>query len=72
MIDSLVIRPNPHLKAPANPSTLEMLRVKECTPTLYPSIVFTFGLIIESIKEFGGVSLEPPFGFLKEFGGTSF
>jgi hypothetical protein len=32
--------------------------MKERTPTLYLSIVFTFGLVIESIKAFGGVSLE--------------
>jgi hypothetical protein len=29
-----------------------------CTPTPSPSIVLTFGFAIESIKEFGGVSLE--------------
>ncbi len=33
-----------------------MLRAKERTPTPYPSIVFTFGLVVESIKEVGGVS----------------
>jgi hypothetical protein len=34
-----------------------MLRAKECTPTLYPSIVSTFQIIVESIRELGGVSL---------------
>jgi hypothetical protein len=33
-----------------------MLQVKECVPTPFPSIVFTFGFVVESIKEFGGVS----------------
>jgi hypothetical protein len=30
------------------------------TSTPYPFVVFTFRLIVESIKEFGGVSLYPP------------
>jgi hypothetical protein len=30
-----------------------VLRAKECALTPYPSVVFTFGLAIESIKEFG-------------------
>jgi hypothetical protein len=33
-----------------------MLRTRERTPTLFPSVVFTFGLIVESIKELGGAS----------------
>jgi hypothetical protein len=33
-----------------------MLRAKECTPIFFPSFVFTFGLVVESIKEFGGAS----------------
>jgi hypothetical protein len=33
-----------------------MLRAKKHTPTPSPSIVFTFGLVIKSIKEFGDVS----------------
>jgi hypothetical protein len=36
--------------------TPKVLWTKEHTPTPYPSIVFTFGFIIESMKEFGGVS----------------
>jgi hypothetical protein len=31
-----------------------MLQAKEHTPIPYPSVVFTFGLEVESIKEFGG------------------
>jgi hypothetical protein len=46
-----------------------MLQAKERTPTP-PSVVFTFGLIVESIKELGGASqgiialieLNPPIG----------
>jgi hypothetical protein len=30
-----------------------VLQVRECAPTPFPFVVFTFGLIIESIKEFG-------------------
>jgi hypothetical protein len=33
-----------------------VLQAKECTPTFYPFDFYTFGLAIESIKEFGGVS----------------
>jgi hypothetical protein len=44
----------PHSRAPTHPSTLEMLWVRERTLTLSPSTVSTFGLAIESIKEFGG------------------
>jgi len=31
----------------------EMLQTKERTSTPYPSFVFTFGFVVESIKEFG-------------------
>jgi len=34
-----------------------MLRVKEFTLASYPSIVYTFGLIVKFIKEFGGASM---------------
>jgi hypothetical protein len=54
----LVIRSNPHPTALAHPSTLEVLRAKECTPTPYSFIVFIFGLVVESIKEFGGALIE--------------
>ncbi len=56
VIDFLVNLPSPHLGALAHPSTLKMLQAKECTPIPSPSNVFTFGLIIESIKELGCVS----------------
>jgi hypothetical protein len=39
--DPFVIRPTPHLETPTRRSSLEMLQVKESTPTFYPSIVFT-------------------------------
>jgi hypothetical protein len=32
-----------------------MLRNKERTPTPYPSIISTYGFVVEFIKEFGGV-----------------
>ncbi len=37
----------------------EMLKARECTPIFFPSIIFTFGLVIESIKELGGTSCTP-------------
>ncbi len=57
IIDLLVTRPNPHLRALARLFIPEVLWTKERTPTPYPSIDFTFGLEVESIKEFGGVSI---------------
>jgi hypothetical protein len=33
-----------------------MMQAKECAPTPYPSIVFTFGFAVEFIKEFRGAS----------------
>jgi hypothetical protein len=33
-----------------------MLQIRECAPTLSPSIVFTFGLAIESLQELEGGS----------------
>jgi hypothetical protein len=33
-----------------------MLQAKKHAPTPFPFVVFTFGPIIESIKELGGVS----------------
>ncbi len=53
--DLLINLPSPHPKALARPSTPKVLRAKERTPTP-PSIIFTLGLIVESIKEFGGAS----------------
>jgi len=34
-----------------------MLRARKRTSTPYPSIVFTLGFVVESIKEFGGASI---------------
>jgi hypothetical protein len=56
IIDSFITHFSPYPKAPTRPFTLEMLWAKEGTPILYPSIIFTFGVAIESIKEFGGAS----------------
>jgi hypothetical protein len=49
MIDQFVICLSPYLRALTRPSTPKVLWVRECTPTPCPSIVFTFGLAIESI-----------------------
>jgi hypothetical protein len=35
-----------------------VLRTKEHVPTPYPSVAFTFGLAVESIKEFGGCKID--------------
>jgi hypothetical protein len=59
VIDLLINLPSFHLGAPTCPSTPEVLRARECTPTFSPFIVVTFGLAIESIKELGGASLSP-------------
>jgi hypothetical protein len=50
----LVTHCSPHPRAPAHPFTPKVLQIRECTPILYPSVVFTFGFTIEYIKEFGG------------------
>ncbi len=56
MNNSLVVtRLSPHPGASTHPSTFEVLRAKERVLTPYPFTVFTFGLIIESIQEFGGI-----------------
>jgi hypothetical protein len=34
-----------------------VLGAKKCTPTPFLFVVFILGLVIESIKEFGGASL---------------
>jgi len=41
------------------PFTPKMLQARERTPTLSPSIVFTFRFAYEFFKEFGAVSLSP-------------
>jgi len=58
IIDLLVIYPSPHLGTPTRPFTLKMLRTKEHTRTLHLSVVFTFGVTVEFIKEFGGASID--------------
>jgi hypothetical protein len=55
VIELLVNHPSPHPRAPTHPSTLEVLQAKERAPTP-PSIVSTFGLVVESIKELRGAS----------------
>jgi hypothetical protein len=55
IIDLLVTRFSPHPRALTRPSSPEVLWAKERALTLYPSVVFTFELIVESIKMFGGV-----------------
>ncbi len=57
VIDLLINLPNPHLGISTRPFTPEALQAKEHGPIPSPSIVFTFGLIIESIKELDGASL---------------
>ncbi len=57
VIELLVTFPNPHFRTPECPSIPKVLWAKECAPTPYPSIVFTFKLAVESTKEFGGVSI---------------
>jgi hypothetical protein len=54
IIDLLITCHSPHLGAPARLFTPTVLQIKERTPIHYPSDVSTFGLAIESIKEFGG------------------
>jgi len=44
---------NPYLGALACPFAPEVLRARECTPTPFPFVVFTFGLVVESFKELG-------------------
>jgi len=55
IIEPLVTFPNPHPEAITRPSTLEMLRVRECIPAPC-SVVFTFRFTFESYKEFRGAS----------------
>jgi len=57
IIDSLVIRSSPHLKAPTRLSTLKVLRAKKHTPIFFSFIVFTFELAFESFKECEGASI---------------
>jgi hypothetical protein len=49
IIDMFVTHLNPHLGAPTHPFISEVLQARECAPTPYPSIIFTFGLALEFI-----------------------
>jgi hypothetical protein len=60
VVDLLVNFPSPHPGALACPFTPEVLQAKEHAPTPFPSIVFTFGFAVESIKELGGASFGNP------------
>jgi len=43
-----------------------VLQARECAPTLSLSTIFTYGLIVESIKELGGALVMSRKGALKE------
>ncbi len=58
VIKLLVTLPSPHFKATTRPSTSKMLRTRQHALTLYPFVVFTLRLAVESTKEFGGVSFK--------------
>jgi hypothetical protein len=60
----LVNLPSPHPTALACPFTSEVLQIKECAPTPFPSDVFTFGLIVESVKELGVCQKDIDFGLV--------
>jgi hypothetical protein len=54
IIYPLVTRPSPHPEALTHPSTPEVLRTKERTPILYPSIVvFTLDLQLSLLRSLG-------------------
>ncbi len=55
VIDLLVNLPSPHPRVLTRLSTPEMLWAKEHAPTPL-SVIFAFGLVVESIKELGGAS----------------
>jgi hypothetical protein len=67
VIELFVTHLSPHLGAPARPSTPKVLRARECAPTPYPFAVFTFKLIVESIKESGGASHDATTMLLHEY-----
>jgi len=56
VIELLVNLPSPHPRASTRPSTPEVLQTRKCVPTPSPFAIFTFGLVVRSIKELGGVS----------------
>ncbi len=57
IIEPLVTRPSLHLRAPTHPSTFKVLWAKERVAIPFHFVVFTFRLVIESIKELWGVSI---------------
>jgi hypothetical protein len=60
IIELLINFPSPYLGILTPPSTPKVLWTKESTPTPCLSVVFTFGLTIEFIQEFGGASIKIP------------
>jgi hypothetical protein len=50
VIELLVNLPSPHSRVPARPFTCEVLRARKHAPTLFPSDVFTFGLVMSSSR----------------------
>ncbi len=56
MIELLVDLPSPIMELQHAPLPPKVLRARECAPTPFPFVVFTFELAIESIKELGGAS----------------
>jgi len=57
VIELLVNLLSPDPEALARPSTRKVLQAREHAPTPYYSVIFTFGLTVESIKELGGASI---------------
>ncbi len=56
IIDTFFIHSSPHPRARARPFTPEMLWTRECIPTPFSFIIFTFKLAFESYEEFGDAS----------------
>ncbi len=54
VIELLINLPNFDPRTPTRLSTPKVLQARECAPTSSSSIVLTFGIIVESIKELGG------------------
>jgi hypothetical protein len=48
-----VTLPNPHLGAPACPSTPKVLQARECAPTSYSFVVFTLDLHLNLSRSLG-------------------
>jgi hypothetical protein len=55
---------SPHQRAPRCPSTVKVLRTRECALIPYPFVIFTFGFEVEFIKELGGASIQILFQLL--------